>query len=190
MHGGSTPAAREKGKQRVAEQKALAKAQRMVALTGEDQDPKDHLLESLYQAAALVSVWGTMVAAIDEKAEEESEGDHGFLRGELGYEEVESDKGFTDTIVTPKDRLMAVNAKGDSQVHPYMERYEAAIERRAKLAKLCLDAGVQERQVQVVEFQVQLASNALEKTLTELGLTGEQKQEARRIYARQLRSGT
>lgn len=161
----------------------------MVALAGVDQDPIEHLLESLHLAAALVRVWGTMVAAIDEKAEEEAEAD-GFLRGELGYEEIESDKGFTDTIVRPKDRLMAVDSRGESQVHPYMVEYQKALERRAKFAKMCLDAGVAERQVKVVEFQVELAQNALIRTLDAIGLAGEQKQEALRTYARELRAGT
>jgi hypothetical protein len=158
----------------------------MVAKAGMDMDPIEHLLESLHRAAQLEQVWGVMVAAIDAKAEEEAE-DDGFLRGELGYEEIESDKGFTDTIVRPKDRLMAVDSKGESQVHPYMQEYQRALERRAKFAKLCLDAGVAERQVQITETQVSVAHEAFEASLVSLKLTDAQKQEARRAYANRLR---
>jgi hypothetical protein len=186
-HGGSAPQVKAAAKRRELERKANAEAQRMVAKAGVEQDPIEHLLDSLYLATALVQVWGEMVADIDAKAEEESEGERGFLRGELGYEEIESDKGFTDVVVMPKDRLMAVNSRGESQVHPYVQRYEAAIERRAKLAKLCLDAGVAERQVQITETQVAVAHEAFEAGLAAANMTDAQKQEARRAYANRLR---
>jgi hypothetical protein len=182
FHGGSTP----NGKKAAQREGAEIEAQRMVRLAGVDQDPLEHLLESLHLAAALVQVWGAMVAAIDEKAEEESEAD-GFLRGELGYEEIESDKGFTDTIVRPKDRLMAVDSRGESQIHPYVAEYQRALERRAKFAKLCIDAGVAERQIRVYEQQAELAQRAFEMTLDSLELTGDQKQKARREHASHLR---
>jgi hypothetical protein len=165
LHGGATESGRKAATREGAEQEA----QRMVRLAGVDQDPIEHLLESLHLAAALVQVWGTMVAAIDVKAEEEAEAD-GFLRGELGYEEVESDKGFTDMVVRPKDRLMAVDSRGESQVHPYMAEYQRALERRAKFAKLCIDAGVAERQIQLVERQGQLVAQAIKAILDELGV--------------------
>lgn len=187
-HGGAASHVRRAADERAARQDAEQKAQRMVALTGVDQDPIEHLLESLHRAASLVEVWGAMVADIDEKAEEESKGENGFLRGQLGYEAVESDKGFTDTVVTPRDRMMAVNSKGDSMVHPYVTEYQAALDRRAKFAKLCIDAGVETRQVELYEQQVELAHGAFEAGLAALDLTDEQKQEARRAYADRLRT--
>lgn len=183
FHGGKAPQVQQKAKERV----AVERAQRMVAKAGVDQDPIQHLLECLHRAAQLERVWGVMVAAIDEKAEEEAAGDHGFLRGELGYEEIESDKGFTDTIVRPKDRLMAVDSRGESRVHPYMQEYQRALERRAKFAKLCLEAGVAERQVQITETQVAVAHEAFEAGLAAANMTDAQKQEARRAYANRLR---
>lgn len=183
FHGGST----ETGTKAAIREGAEVKAQRMVALAGVDQDPIEHLLESLHLAAQLVQVWGAMAAGIDEKAEEESEAD-GFLRGELGYEEVESEKGFTDTVVRPRDRLMAVDSRGESKVHPYMEEYQRAIERRAKFAKLCIDAGVAEREVALYEKQVEIAHGAFEAGLAALDLTDKQKQTARQAYADRLRS--
>lgn len=182
LHGGSTESGRKAATREGAEQEA----QRMVRLAGVDQDPIEHLLESLHLAAALVQVWGTMVAAIDHKAEEEAETD-GFLRGELGYEEVESDKGFTDMVVRPKDRLMAVDSRGESQVHPYMAEYQRALERRAKFAKLCIDAGVAERQIRVYEQQAEIAQRAFEATIDALGLSAPDRQKARREYAGHLR---
>lgn len=167
-------------------EKALETAQRMVARAGVDVDPIEHLLDSLHVAYQLERVWGSMVAAIDDKAAEETD-EHGYVRGELGYETVESEKGFTDVVVTPRDRLLAVNARGEAQVHPYMAEYQRAIERRARFAKLCIDAGIAERQIRIMEEQVAMAQKALDVTLEKMGLDAPRRQEARRIYAQQLR---
>lgn len=182
-HGGAAKQVKAKAAKRQVE----AQAQRMVALAGVDQDPIEHLIECLQRAKALENVWGEMVAAIDEKAEEESKAD-GFLRGELGYEETESDKGFTDMMVRPKDRLMAVDSRGESKVHPYMDEYQRAIERRAKFAKMCLDAGVAEKQVELYEQQIEIAHGAFEAGLAALDLDEDQKQAARKAYADRLRT--
>lgn len=162
----------------------------MAARAGVDKAPIDHLLDSLHASAQQVAVWQVMVAAIDEKAEEESE-ERGFLRGELGYEEVprgENAEGGTDVIVTAKDRLMAVNAKGEAKVHPYVDELNRALERRAKFAKMCIDAGIAQMQLDLLESQVTQAMAAFEATLDELGLSAGQRQEARRSYGGHLRS--
>jgi hypothetical protein len=184
-HGGSAPQVKAAAKQRKAKQDAVAVAQRMVARAGVDMDPIEHLLDSLHLAYQLQQVWGAMVAAIDERAEEETASD-GVLRGELGYE-VFSGEVRTDVVVTPKDRMMAVNAKGEARVHPYVEEYQRAIERRAKFAKLCIDGGVAERQIRMVEQQVELAQKVFEATLESIGLDPAKRQEARKAYGRHLR---
>lgn len=186
MHGGAAPQVRKAAQRRKVQSDALVQAQRMVARAGVDSDPIEHLLDSLHLSAQLVYVWGTMVAAIDERAEEETD-ERGFLRGELGYDEVESGKGFTDVIVRPRDRMMAVDSRGEARVHPYVEEYQKAIERRAKFAKLCIDAGIAERQIRIVEQQVQIVQKAFEATLDKLNLDPAQRQEARREYGRHLR---
>jgi hypothetical protein len=177
-------------KAKAAERQALALAGRMAARAGVDKPPIDHLLDSLHAAAQQVAVWEIMVAAIDERAEEEAE-QNGFLRGELGYEEVprgENAEGGTDVIVTAKDRLMAVNAKGEAKVHPYVEQLEKWTDKRAKFAKMCIDAGIAQMQLDLLESQVQQAMDAFERTLETLGLDAAKKQEARRSYGGHLRS--
>jgi hypothetical protein len=186
MHGGGAKQVKAAARRRVDQRRAVQAAQRMVDRAGVDVDPIEHLLDSLHLSAQLVLVWGTMVAAIDAKAEEETE-DRGFLRGELGYDEVESEKGFTDVIVRPRDRMMAVDSRGEARVHPYVDEYQKAIERRAKFAKLCIDAGIAERQTRMVEQQVEMAHRVFEATLEDLGLEPGKRQEARRAYARHLR---
>jgi hypothetical protein len=184
-HGAGAPQVKAAAQRRELERKAVEQAQRMVAKAGVDQGPIEHLLESLHHAAQLQQVWGTMVSELDDAAEEENKDSR--TRGELGYEEETDEKSPYELIVVSKDRLLALDRHGQAGVHPFVAKYEEALERRAKLAKLCLDAGVAERQVQITETQVAVAHEAFEAGLASLKLTDAQKQEARRAYANRLR---
>lgn len=83
--------------------------------------------------------------------------------------------------------LVVVDRKGEARAHPFVVDYQAALDRRAKFAKLCIDAGVAQRHVELHERQVELAHRAFEAMLDDLGLSGEKRQEARRSYASHLR---
>lgn len=188
MHGGGTKAAKAKAAARSAQIKAEEKAQRMVAQAGVDVDPIEHLIDSLHRASALVEVWGAMVAELDTTAESEAES-KGIIRGDLRHEPVKSEKfGGVDIAVTPNDRLLTVDNRGQAGVHPFIVQYEGALDRKAKFAKLCIDAGVEQRQVELYEQQVEIAYRGFEAALEALGLTDDQKQTARRAYADHLRS--
>lgn len=186
MHGGSSPQVRKAAEVRAAKMTAEQTAQRMVARAGVDADPIEHLLESLHRAAALVEVWGMMVAALDDEAERTNEES---VRGGLGYYEDELKSSPYELGVVSRDRLLALNRHGDATVHPYVSEYQTALERRAKFAKLCIDAGIAERLVRVTEQQADLAQRAFEQTLDDLKMPKGKRQEARRTYARNLRSG-
>lgn len=184
-HGAGAPQVRGAGKRRQAQQQAVAEAQRMVRLAGVDMDPIDHLLESLQLAHQLVLVWGSMVAAMDAAAEEEQVA-AGELRGELHYREAPIQSPDELRVYTG-DRLLAFNYRGEAGIHPFVVEYQQAIDRRAKFAKLCLDAGVAERQTRLVEAQVDMTQKAFEASLAALGLDQAKRQEARREFARHLR---
>lgn len=186
MHGGGAPQVKAAAQKRAAEAEALATAQRMVARAGVDQDPIEHLLDSLHLAKQLVRVWGTMVAAIDDAAERETD-ERGVLRGELHYTEVTDPDDHDELSVVASDRMMALNRHGEAQVHPYVQEYQKALERWAKLAKMCIDAGIAERQIRMVEQQVEMAHKVFEATLEDMKLEPAKRQEARRAYARHLR---
>lgn len=188
FHGGKAPQTQAAAKKRKAKAKAEAAAQRMVALAGTDQDPIEHLLESLHQAKALVEVWGSMVAELDEAAEEENADSK--TRGELGYEQDTDPKSPYQLEVRSNDRLLALDRYGQAGVHPFVVEYQNAIERRAKFAKLCLDAGVEQRQVELYEQQVEIAHTAFEASLDALKLSAEQKKTARKAYAERLRTSS
>lgn len=51
------------------------------------------------------------------------------------------------------ERLLALNGTGFAQVHPFVVEYQRAIERRARFAKLCIDAGVAQKRVELEERQ-------------------------------------
>lgn len=168
-HGGVAPQTKAAAKRRQEEEAALAVASRMVARAGISSDPIAHLLDSLHLAAALVDVWGTMVAAIDDNAEDEAAAAE-RLRGELDYYEDTEDESPYKLRVYSKDRMLTLNRHGEASVHPYVLRYEASIERRAKFAKLCIDAGIAERQVRIAERQGQLIAQAITAIFKELGI--------------------
>jgi hypothetical protein len=168
MHGGAAPQVKRAAHARAARLEAHAAAERMVARAGVDVDPLEHLLDSLYRATTLMNMWGLMASAIDAAAEDEAAAS-GALRGELGYFEADDDS-HDELGVISRDRMLALNAKGEATIHPYVEEYQRAVERRAKLAKLCIDAGVAERQVQLAEQQGQLMAQAIRGILTDLGV--------------------
>lgn len=167
MHGGAAPQVRSAAKVRAAELEAHTVAARMVARAGVDVDPIEHLLESLHRAAALVEVWGEMVAGLDELGAERA---LGGIRGELGYYRIQDPESPDELRVVAHDSLMVLNRQGQATIHPYVVLYEQALERRAKFAKLCIDAGVAERQVRLMEHQGQLIAQAIRGILGDLGV--------------------
>lgn len=180
-HGGMAPQNLKAGRRRV----ALAEAGRMAARAGVDMHPIDHLLDSLQRAYQLVLVYAIMVAAIDDQAEEDAAA-HQTLRGDLGYRETTEDEPG-ELRVWSHDRLLVLNQQGLAHIHPYQAHYEKAIERHGRLAKLCLDAGVDERRIQLQEKEVRHAVDAFEAALTDISLSAAKRQEVRQAYARRLR---
>lgn len=177
-HGGSAPQVQRAAARNV----ALAKASRMAALAGTGMDPLDHLLDSLHRAYQLMLVWSTMVADLDDASAREMQD----LRGSLNYETAAEDS-FDELSVTTNERLLGFNYKGEAQLHPFVTAHERALDRHAKIAKQCLDAGIDERRMKMTEGQLDMAQRAFEAMLAEMGLTHPQRQEARQAYARHLR---
>jgi hypothetical protein len=189
MHGGKTPGAKAAGLRRQAKQKALAKASRMVQAAGTDVDPIDHLLDSLHRAAQLVNVYGLMCAEIDDSQDEKLSDDK--TRGELGYsvveEEVTDGRVVSRFIVKSKDKLLTLNKHSEAQLHPYLQAYTEALRDRARFAKMAIDAGIAELQMELVERQVDMAQEALEATLAEMRFTKSDRERFMKLHARQLR---
>lgn len=177
MHGAASPQARKRGDQR----RALEEAKRMVARAGVEMDPIEHLLDSLHHAAQLAEVFGMMAAALDEASAELE------LRGELRYHVAALDSP-NELAVASGDHLLGFNHDGEAQLHPFLVEHRRWVEIRAKFAKLCLDARIDERLIALHERQVKLAQQAFEAMLEELGFNAPKRQEARQAYARHLRA--
>lgn len=188
-HGGNTAAAKAAGHRREAKRKALEEASRLVQKDGVDMDPIDHLLDSLHRASQLVNVYGIMCAEIDQSADEALSDDR--TRGELGYEIVEEETGegrvIERFIVKARDRLMSLNKHSEAQLHPFLQAYTEALRDRAKFAKMCIDAGIAEMQMKLVERQVDMAQEALEATLADMKMKPKERQNFMRRHAHHLR---
>lgn len=172
MHGGKAPQVAAAARHRAAQFEAHAEAERMLARAGVDADPVEHLLDSLYRAAALVEVWGRMVADLDNASEVDLRDQTGRLRGEQWWEKVEvgiDAEGNPKYKAIPKaDRLLATTNEGRVHTHPFVDEYHRALDRRAKYAKLAIDAGVAERQVQLAEDQATMVVAIYEAALAEI----------------------
>jgi ATP-dependent exoDNAse (exonuclease V) alpha subunit len=72
-------------------------------------------------------------------------------------------------------------------MHPFVAEYNNALERRAKFAKMCLDAGVSERQIALAERMGEQLSMLWERTMNAIdGLTEAQRLQAAKAYAREI----
>ncbi len=184
-HGGKAPQIQAAARRR----EALTRAQRMVELAGVDMDPIQHLLDSLHRAATLVNVWGIMVASLDDSGAEWSDRTK-ELRGSLTYHAPsDRDRAKNDAIlrVTSNEPLLGFSHSGEARIHPFVVQYEAALERRAKFAKMCIDAGVSERQIQLAERMGEQLSMLFERTMSAIvGLSVEQRLQAATAYAREI----
>jgi hypothetical protein len=185
MHGAAAPQVKRAAAKRL----AIAEAQRLVATAGIDLNPLDYLVDSLRRAYQWMRVWGVMIADLDDFGEQQAR-ERNALRGEMHYEkasESAQQRGESLQVIAPEP-LLGLNYRGEATIHPFVEQYERAMERVAKFAKLAIDAGIDEARLQLEAKQVEIAVRAFEAMLDELGLNGDQKQEARQTYARHLQA--
>jgi hypothetical protein len=172
FHGGGAPHVKAAGKRRVvvetakvrAKEKALAYASRMIAAEGlENVDPAQKLVETLLQWDALSNYWGEMCAALDvASAEKIGQG----LRGELKYSAPTDE--LDELAVGTNDHLLGFNRHGEAAIHPFVLEYKDALRERAKVAKMCLDAGIAERRVKLAEAQGKLIANVIRGLVAEI----------------------
>ena len=73
-----------------------------------------------------------------------------------------------------------------AQLHAWVRTRQDAVDRLARYSKMCLDAGVAERQIQIAEHMGTTIGRLLTAVLGELVLTPEQELKAPTIVARQL----
>lgn len=167
-HGGKAPQVMAAAKRRTTMEKAkvnaLAYASKMIAQDGdENPDPASKLIKTLSAWNALAEFWGELCAGLDVAAVKEI-GDG--LRGELKY------SAPTDELdllaVGTSDHLLGFNRHGEAAIHPFVTEYKDALRELAKVAKMCLDAGIAERKVKLAEAQGRLLANAIRGIVGEI----------------------
>jgi hypothetical protein len=170
MHGGNSPNALRGAGQRavkarhlVIKKRALEHASRMLAQEGaaEGVDPAAMLISTVAAWDALAHFWGELCAQLDLASDQTGE-----LRGQLHYSEA-SDPLDVLTIAT-REQLLGLNRHGEAQIHPFVIEFKDALKERAKAAKMCLDAGIAERRVQLAEAQGQLVVTAIRGLVVDL----------------------
>jgi hypothetical protein len=82
-------------------------------------------------------------------------------------------------------QLIGWNHLGDQAIDIAYQCYTDALDRAARFSKLCLDAGIEERQTRVRESELELLDRAVSAMCAELGI---EEQIARPIIGRHLRA--
>ena len=131
MHGASAPAPRRKARQRV----AIAAAVREVGRLGGslDVDPLDALLGLVREAAANVEVYRRLAAGLEAAVGEPDE-----RVVAIGEQVIYGEKSASHVPAAP---------------HIFVAMYDSERDRLARYAKLCLDAGIDDRRVRLAEAQ-------------------------------------
>jgi hypothetical protein len=172
VHGGAIGRVRAAAARREVERRAEALAVRMLGRAGEDQTPAEHLLDELYRSAALVEVYGGLVAKLDSREAQIDRADQ---------------PAMADGLLTPvRGPRGAVHA----EVHPFVGLWERERERHARIAKLAIDAGVAEATVRLAERTSGIIVAAFTAALADpdMGLDEARQQTGRAVLARHLRS--
>ena len=193
-HGGKAPQVFEAARRQVAQANAMDLARRMLEEVGQDKDPIVHLLECLYLAAGLVKVWGQMVADLDHAGEVALSGDDADLVGKQRGWAIRVVKNLGTetkpkwTSETNHDPLL-VQTKDGVKVHPFVDEYKHWVREKARYAKLCLDAGIQKRMVDLATAQASVWVQAFVAVIDNpaLELTATQRMDARRFLSAKLK---
>lgn len=93
-------------------------------------------------------------------------------------------------VLDETDELVQENHITKTDVtHPLLVEYGTWCDRQVKYAKVCLDAGVQEREVRIAEQQAALVVEAFQRAISDgaWSLTAEQKEKGLKIFGKHLR---
>lgn len=166
-HGGSAPQVRAAASRKVAKDGAIAEAEKVRLRLGGSLEvsPLDVLIGQVKEAAANVEVYRLAIQSLGVEVARD---------GAVAIPEqvIEFDKGGTHV---------------PARVHILVDLYNQERDRAVKFAKLCLDAGVEERTVRVAERQAAALGRAFAETIDELDLSADQMAQARTVLAGKLR---
>lgn len=185
VHGGNSPRAQAKAQSRFDEirtQREELRAQekissRIVHLMEELGLPPD-IEDPLAGLLAAVRRTGSMVFFLE------------LMVGELHLEVANPVDDLIEELIgvrAPSRAIAGPNHQGDGAPHVAVKMYKEWIEIHAKVCKMALEAGVEERQVRVAEELGQALARTMNAVLDELELTDEQRERALPAMTRHLR---
>lgn len=164
-HGGSAPQVQAKAEQRLLERQALVAAEAFGL--PREVDPHSALLEELHRCAGAVQWLGAIVADLQ--------------RDEIGWGRVKETHGTqlekgTDNGVTKA-----------AQVNVFVRLWQEERDRLAKVAKTCVDVGIEERRVRLAESAGQQLAAVIRAVLDRLELSDGQRSLAVQVVPDELR---
>lgn len=165
MHGGKTPAVAAKAQERLLARQALVAAEAFGL--PREVDPHSALLEELHRCAGAVQWLGAIVADL--------------RRDEIGWGKVKETHGTqlekgTDNGVTKA-----------AQVNVFVRLWQEERDRLAKVAKTCVDVGIEERRVRLAESAGQQLASVIRAVLDRLELSDGQRVLALQVVPDELR---
>lgn len=107
---------------------------------------------------------------------------------ELAYASAHRMTAVLSLLVGRANSPLGVNRHGEDVVHPLTALYGEWLDRYARIQKLALDAGIDERRTQVAEADIARLFDAVTTALDAAGLTPEQEASFRVSLAGELRS--
>lgn len=164
-HGGSAPQVKAAAEQRLLERQALVAAEAFGL--PREVDPHTALLEELHRTAGAVQWLGAIVADL-----QQSEIAWGRVKETRGTElEKGADKGTTYA----------------AQTNAFVRLWQEERDRLAKVAKTCVDVGIEERRVRLAESAGQQLAAVIRAVLDRLELTDGQRSLAVQVVPDELR---
>lgn len=160
MHGGKTPAVAAKAEQRLLARQALIAAEAFGL--PREVDPHSALLEELHRCAGAVQWLGAIVADLD--------------KDEVVWGKTRHSTGGPDAGITHEARPNA-----------FVALWQSERDRLAKVAKTCVDVGIEERRVRLAESAGQQLAAVIRSVLDQLLLTDEQRSLALQVVPNELR---
>lgn len=167
VHGGGTKAAIAAGERRVEQDRIATKVGELLTQVAiHDQHPIDGLLEAVDRTGNIARILARLANDLD-------------LRPQLGVSDT-GGIGLTDALYGPDHNL-------DGRPHVLMEMLRVWTELHAKACKLALDAGIDERRLQLEETEVDQLMEAVMAGLAAAGLDATQQARFTAAFAPKLR---
>lgn len=182
-HGGNTPQAEAAAYRRTTETEALVAAGKLAELLDlndpDDLHPIDGLLEAVRRSVRMARALDTMVRGLDLYPEVGFEivGDGLHLGGDTGLR-----------WISTNQPLFGPDHQGDGRPHVLIDMLRVWTELAAKACKLALDAGIDERRLQMEEAETDQLLGAVMRALATIEATVPQQEAFTMALAGELRA--